>query len=78
MSSGKLFDIPASPVGVELTPAEVAQIRYKIWRIQQRVNGDNVLYNQARLIHQVLAKAERRALRERKKRLFRGEPTTKD
>ncbi len=70
MSNRKLFDIPASPVCVELTPAEVAQIRYKVWKIQQRAKGDNVLYNQARLIQQLLAKAERRALRDRKKRLF--------
>ncbi|MDY6444926.1 MAG: hypothetical protein SPK76_07890 [Bacteroidales bacterium] len=71
MSNGKLFDIPASSVGVELTPTEVAQIRYKVWKIQQRARGDNVLYNQARLIQQLLAKAERRALRDRKKRLFK-------
>lgn len=71
MSNGKLFDIPASPVGVELTPAEMAQVRFRVWKIQQRSRGDTVLYNQARQIQQLIAKAERRALRDRKKRLFK-------
>lgn len=77
MSDGRLFNIPATPVDVELTPGEVAQVRYKIWKIQQRSKGDTTLYNQARQIQQLLAKAERRALRDRKKRLFNKEKTIK-
>lgn len=46
---------------VTLSSSEVAQARYKLWKIQQRATGDTVLYNQARHILQLLSKAERRA-----------------
>jgi len=68
--SQTLFNLPADPTDVTLTSAELAQARYKLWRIQQRVKGDTTAYNQARLLLQLLSKAERRALRERKRRLF--------
>ena len=63
-------DLPTTPTDVTLTAAELAQARYKLWKIQQRAKGDTVTYNQARLLLQLLSKSERRALRERKRRLF--------
>ena len=60
-------NLPAEPVDVTLTAAEVAQIRYKLWKIQRLAKGDTTLYNQARHLQQLLGKAERRALRERKR-----------
>ncbi len=68
--SQTLFNLPADPTDVTLTSAELAQARYKLWRIQQRVKSDTTTYNQARLLLRLLTKAERRALRERKRRLF--------
>ena len=68
--SQTLFNLPADPTDVTLTSAELAQARYKLWRIQQRVKSDTTAYNQARLLLQLLSKAERRSLRERKRRLF--------
>lgn len=65
-----LFNFPAEPADVTLTSAELAQVRYKLWKIQQRVKSDTTAYNQARLLLRLLTKAERRALRERKRRLF--------
>lgn len=65
-----LFNLPADPTDVTLTSAELAQARYKLWKIQQRVKSDTTAYNQARLLLQLLSKAERRSLRERKRRLF--------
>ena len=52
---------------IELNPAEVAQVRYKLWKIQQRAKGDPVLYNWARHIAQTITKAERRMAREARK-----------
>ena len=63
-------DLPTTPTDITLTAAELAQARYKLWKIQQRAKGDTVTYNQARLLLQLLSKSERRALRERKRRLF--------
>ena len=63
-------DLPTTPTDVTLTAAELAQARYKLWKIQQRAKGDTVTYNQARMLLQLLSKSERRALRERKRRLF--------
>ena len=63
-------DLPTTPTDVTLTAAELAQARYKLWKIQQRAKGDTVTYTQARLLLQLLSKSERRALRERKRRLF--------
>lgn len=60
-------NLPADPVDVTLTAAEVAQVRYKLWKIQRLAKGDTTLYNQARHLQQLLGKAERRALRERKR-----------
>jgi len=68
--SQTLFNIPADQTDVTLTSAELAQVRYKLWKIQQRVKSDTTTYNQARLLLRLLTKAERRALRERKRRLF--------
>lgn len=51
---------------IELTTAEVAQVRYKLWKIQQRAKGDTVLFNWARHIAQTITKAERRMARESK------------
>jgi hypothetical protein len=68
--SQTLFNLPADPTDVTLTSAELAQVRYKLWKIQQRVKSDTTTYNQARLLLRLLTKAERRALRERKRRLF--------
>ena len=51
---------------IELNEGEVAQVRYKLWKIQQRAKGDTVLYNWARHIAQTLTKAERRMAREAK------------
>lgn len=65
-----LFNTPVEPADITLTSAELAQARYKLWKIQQRVKSDTTAYNQARLLLQLLSKAERRALRERKRRLF--------
>lgn len=48
---------------IELNPAEVAQVRYKLWKIQQRAKSDTTLYNWARHIAQLLTKAERRMAR---------------
>ena len=48
---------------IELTTAEVAQVRYKLWKIQQRAKSDTTLYNWARHIAQTLTKAERRMAR---------------
>lgn len=71
MSSASLFpNIPSEPTDVTLSAAELAQARYRVWKIQSRARGDTVLFNQARLLQQLLSKAERRALRERKRRLF--------
>lgn len=64
-------DLPADPADVILTPSELAQARYKLWKIQQRTKGDTTTFNQARMLLQLLSKAERRALRERKRHLFR-------
>ena len=65
-----LFNTPVEPADITLTSAELAQVRYKLWKIQQRVKSDTTAYNQARLLLQLLTEAERRALRERKRRLF--------
>lgn len=51
---------------IELTTAEVAQVRYKLWKIQQRAKCDTTLYNWALHIAQTLTKAERRMAREAK------------
>lgn len=51
---------------IELTTAEVAQVRYKPWKIQQRAKGDTTLYNWPRHIAQTITKAERRMAREAK------------
>lgn len=56
-----------TPHSVTLTPAEVSQTRYKLWKIQQRAKSDTVLNNQARHILLLLSKAERRTRRETKK-----------
>ncbi len=60
-------NLPAEPVDVTLTAAEVAQVRHKLWKIQRLAKGDTTLYNQARHLQQLIGKAERRALRERKR-----------
>ena len=52
---------------IELKPEEVAQIRYKLWKIQQRVKTDTVVFNWARHIRLLIDKAERRRIREDKK-----------
>lgn len=52
---------------IELNPAEVAQVRYKLWKIQQRAKSDTTLYNWARHIAQTLTKAERRMARKKTK-----------
>lgn len=70
MSANLFPNQPKDPTSVVLTPAELAQTRHKLWRIMQRAKGDTIIYNQARLLQQLLVKAERRALRERKRRLF--------
>lgn len=64
-------DLPAEPADVTLTAAEVAQVRYKLWKIQCLAKKTPVIYNQARHLQQLLGKAERRALRERKRRIFK-------
>lgn len=51
---------------IELNTAEVAQVRYKLWKIQQRAKGDTTIYNWARHIAQTITKAERRMARESK------------
>lgn len=70
MTSTLFPGLPTDPTDITLTSAELAQARYKLWKIQQRAKGDTVTYNQARHLLQLLAKSERRALRERKRRLF--------
>lgn len=56
---------------IELNEGEVAQVRYKLWKIQQRAKGDTVLYNWARHLRLLIDKAERRSVRESKKRILR-------
>ena len=64
-------NLPAEPVDVILTAAEVAQVRYKLWKIQKLGKSDTTLYNQARHLQQLIGKAERRALRERKRGILK-------
>ena len=54
---------------IELTTAEVAQVRYKLWKIQQRAKGDTTIYNWTRHIAQTITKAERRMAREARKQV---------
>lgn len=52
------------PESVPLTAAEVAQMRYKLYRIQRLVVSHSTpAYNQARHILNLLSKAERREVR---------------
>lgn len=52
---------------IKLNQGEVAQVRYKLWKIQQRAKSDTTLYNWSRHIAQTLTKAERRMAREKTK-----------
>lgn len=51
---------------IELTDPEIAQVRYRLWRIQNTAGRSTVIYNQARMLGLVISKAERRKARENK------------